>query len=142
MYKHMRRAHWSPRVHAAHLGMIHKHVSLCVLGADGLHPLRRYAGYDLITNVSFVVFTATWIAMRNVYLPFWVIRSVLFDAWDAIVGEGHYVLFPHWELFTGLLVFLALLHVFWSYVIIKIAVEAVGKGTPDDTREKVGAHEE
>ena len=101
----------------------------------------RYAGFDMITNICFSIFTLLWIAMRNVYFPF-LIHSVLFEAWDAIVGKGGSTVFPHWELFSVLLIFLAVLHVFWSYVIIKIAVEAIGNGAPDDTREKVGAHED
>ena len=106
-----------------------------------LAKMARYAGWDMATNTLFVIFTVTWIAMRDVYLPGWVIWSVLFEAWEIVVGDQVPPEFPHWELFSGMLIVLWVLHVYWTYAILKIAVEAVSAGSLHDTREK-SAHED
>jgi TLC domain len=100
--------------------------------------MTRYAGMAKTTNTLFVIFTMTWIAMRDVYFPGWVIRSALFDAWGMIVGDQIPPKFPHWQCFTVMLIVLWVLHLFWTYVILRIAVEAVTAGELDDTREKRG----
>ena len=103
-----------------------------------LAKLFRYGGVEWAANALFVVFTVTWIAMRDVYYPLWVIRSVLYDAYDMVVGAAGATRqsFPHWETLSAMLIFLWVLHVFWTYVILKIAVQAVRQGSVDDTREK------
>jgi hypothetical protein len=97
--------------------------------------LAKYANREALTNAFFVFFTVLWIAMRVVYFPVWVIWSVIFIAKESVIGQDGVCWFPHWELFSGLLVFLWVLHVFWTYVILKIAVQAVSSGSADDTRE-------
>lgn len=101
-----------------------------------LAKMTKYSGMENTTNVLFVIFTAVWIAMRVVYYPAWVIRSILFDAYDAVVAGKAAPEFPHWELFSGMLITLWVLHLFWTYVILKIAAEAVSSGSTEDTREK------
>jgi ceramide synthetase len=100
--------------------------------------LSKYAGAELATNTLFVIFTITWIAMRVVYFPLWVIHSAVFDAYDTIkAASGAFsTSFPHWGFLCGMLVILWVLHVFWTYVILKIAMQAISQGSADDSREK------
>jgi hypothetical protein len=102
--------------------------------------MTKYANMELLTNVFFVIFTFVWIAMRVLYFPLWIIRSILFDAYAAVVQGNTPPDFPHWGMFSGMLISLWLLHVFWTYVILKIAVEAVASGAADDHREKEREH--
>lgn len=97
--------------------------------------LAKYAGQEALTNFLFVCFTVIWIAMRVVYFPVWVIWSVVWDSFAAVVGENGHIDFPHWEIFTGMLVTLWLLHLYWTYVILQIAAAAVMQGSASDTRE-------
>jgi hypothetical protein len=89
------------------------------------------------TNTLFVVFTALWISMRVVYFPGWVLYSVLFHAVDGVAGDAD----PSgviwvWYFLTGLLIALFLLHLFWTFTIIKIALIAVASGgRAEDSRE-------
>jgi hypothetical protein len=100
--------------------------------------LTKYAGCELATNVLFVIFTITWIVMRVVYFPLWVIHSAVFDGYDTVMRSSGSTAasFPHATLLGGMLIILWLLHVFWTYVILRIAVAAVTQGSPDDDREK------
>lgn len=99
--------------------------------------MTRYAGMENTTNTLFVIFTLMWIGMRDVYFPLWVIRSVVYEAKPLIVGLQSAPIFPHAELFAGMLITLFVLHVFWTYVILRIAVRAVFDGELDDDREDV-----
>jgi hypothetical protein len=100
-----------------------------------LAKLTKYAKFESLTNSFFVLFMLTWIVMRIVYYPLWVIRSVLFECYDAVLGKPDVTEFPHWQLFSGMLITLWVLHLIWTYTIVKIAVSALTKGAANDPRE-------
>lgn len=56
-----------------------------------------------------------WISLR-------ILNTTLFESWELI---GPY---PSWWLFNGLLVTLQVLHVIWSYLIIRTASKALVRG--------------
>jgi len=80
-----------------------------------------------------------WILTRLVYYPFWVIRSVLFDA-PALIQVDY-----RWEnifqrpivprIIVLMLCCLLVLHLFWTWVLIRVAVHSVRSGEMDDIRE-------
>lgn len=55
-----------------------------------------------------------------------ILNTTLFESWE-IVGP-----YPSWWVFNGLLVLLQGLHIFWSYLIVKIACKAISKGKVRD----------
>lgn len=97
--------------------------------------LAKYAGQETLTNILFVLFTIIWLSMRVIYFPVWVIWSVYWDSFTSVVGDTGHTKFPHWELFTGMLTTLWVLHLYWTYVILQIAAAAVMQGSASDTRE-------
>lgn len=56
-----------------------------------------------------------WISLR-------ILNTTLFESWELI---GPY---PSWWLFNGLLVTLQVLHIIWSYLIIRTASKALVRG--------------
>ncbi|ETN79785.1 Longevity-assurance protein [Necator americanus] len=44
----------------------------------------RYANWQITLNVLFVIFIVVWTATRLVYYPFWIMRSIWFDAPELI----------------------------------------------------------
>lgn len=56
------------------------------------------------------------------WLSFRILNTTLFESWELI---GPY---PSWWLFNGLLVTLQVLHVIWSYLIIRTASKALVRG--------------
>jgi sphingoid base N-palmitoyltransferase len=95
--------------------------------------MMKYAGYEGVATVAFAIFVLVWMAMRVIYFPHWVIRSVIFESWDAILGPYSTTNFPHWEIFSGMLLTLQVLHIFWTYLILKAAVRALtASGKVDD----------
>lgn len=106
-----------------------------------LAKLARYTGRDLLPNALFVVFLLSWIASRLMVFPFWVIRSVLVDA-KAVALKYNVNLHPHYEIFSGFLLFLLGLHIYWTWLIIKVLSNVVTGNHADDVREDDDDHED
>eukprot|EP00208_Stichococcus_sp_RCC1054_P000408 CAMPEP_0206138104 /NCGR_PEP_ID=MMETSP1473-20131121/3074_1 /ASSEMBLY_ACC=CAM_ASM_001109 /TAXON_ID=1461547 /ORGANISM="Stichococcus sp, Strain RCC1054" /LENGTH=293 /DNA_ID=CAMNT_0053531433 /DNA_START=347 /DNA_END=1229 /DNA_ORIENTATION=+ len=100
-----------------------------------LAKIGRYAGRDLLPNALFVVFLLSWIATRLVMFPGCVIRSVLYDA-AAVAKENGITMHPHYEIFSGFLIFLLCLHIYWTWLIMKVLWKVLGGGSADDVREE------
>uniref|UniRef100_F1L7Y6 LAG1 longevity assurance 5 n=1 Tax=Ascaris suum TaxID=6253 RepID=F1L7Y6_ASCSU len=104
-----------------------------------LGKLFRYANWQIPLMVLFVVFLILWTLTRLIYFPFWIIYSVLFDAPSLI--QSNY----RWEnllqrpivprILVAMLLCLLLLHIFWTYLIVMIAVNSISGGELDDIRE-------
>uniref|UniRef100_A0A1I8EYL2 TLC domain-containing protein n=1 Tax=Wuchereria bancrofti TaxID=6293 RepID=A0A1I8EYL2_WUCBA len=80
-----------------------------------------------------------WIVTRLIYFPFFIIRPVLFDA-PALIQADY-----RWEniqppivprLFALMLLSLLILHIYWTIIIMKIALKSV-KGNINDIREEL-----
>lgn len=81
--------------------------------------MAKYANYQKFCDGLFVIFTVIWIATRLGLFPFWIIRNTTIDA-PKIVD-----MFPAYYIFNSLLFLLLTLHIFWTYLILKIAYNSV-----------------
>uniref|UniRef100_A0A8C0B216 Ceramide synthase 5 n=1 Tax=Buteo japonicus TaxID=224669 RepID=A0A8C0B216_9AVES len=75
---------------------------------------------DFLLEVSFLsnlcpICNVFWISFR-------ILNTTLFESWELI---GPY---PSWWLFNGLLITLQMLHIIWSYLIIRTAYKALMRG--------------
>ncbi|RCN32105.1 Longevity-assurance protein [Ancylostoma caninum] len=106
----------------------------------------RYANWQTTLNVLFVIFIVVWTATRLVFYPFWIIRSVWFDAPELI--QSSYRWTNLWQrplvprLLMVMLSSLLVLHIFWTYVILKVAYKSVQGGELDDVREESDSEED
>uniref|UniRef100_A0A3Q1EXH6 Ceramide synthase 5 n=1 Tax=Acanthochromis polyacanthus TaxID=80966 RepID=A0A3Q1EXH6_9TELE len=89
--------------------------------------LANYAKYQRFCDFLFIVFSVVFFITRLVIFPVWILNSTMFESW-SIVGP-----FPSWWLFNFLLLVLQVLHIFWAYLIARIALKAMlrGKDDPD-----------
>lgn len=72
-----------------------------------------------IADITFVIFTICWIVSRLGLLPY---RILYFSVYRALeVCE----MFPAYYIFNGLLCTLQILHIFWTYFMIKIVFYAI-----------------
>ncbi|KAK6634841.1 hypothetical protein RUM44_000088 [Polyplax serrata] len=85
--------------------------------------MAKYANYQRVCDMLFVIFTLVWIATRLGLYPFWIMRNTTIQA-PKIVD-----MFPAYYIFNSLLFLLLTLHIFWTYLILKIAYNSllVGK---------------
>ncbi|KAL3097175.1 hypothetical protein niasHT_021736 [Heterodera trifolii] len=103
-----------------------------------LGKLFRYAGWDRAVTIDFCVFMLVWISTRLVYFPLKLVRYMLFDAPKLIMETYRWTdilqkpIIP--RVFLAVLCILLLLHIFWTYLLIKIAIKSVKSGV-DDIRE-------
>ncbi|MEQ2234146.1 Ceramide synthase 5, partial [Ilyodon furcidens] len=84
--------------------------------------MANYAKYQRLCDFLFIFFSVVFFITRLVIFPIWVLNSTMFESW-AIVGP-----YPSWWLFNILLLLLQVLHIFWSYLISRIAVKAIMRG--------------
>ncbi|VDL77901.1 unnamed protein product [Nippostrongylus brasiliensis] len=111
-----------------------------------LAKIIRYAHWELALNVVFIIFLAVWISTRLVYYPFWIIRSIWFDAPELI--QSSYRWGNIWQrplvprVLMIMLSALLVLHIFWTYVILKVAYRSMKGGELDDVREENDSDED
>jgi hypothetical protein len=104
-----------------------------------LGKLFRYAGWDLPLNVVFVAFFIVWVVTRLIYFPIWIIHSVFVTAPEMIQKDFKWLhvlqrpIVP--RVFLAMLIILLILHVFWTYLLVKIAWKSSRGGNVDDIRE-------
>uniref|UniRef100_A0A8B9RPG9 Ceramide synthase 5 n=1 Tax=Accipiter nisus TaxID=211598 RepID=A0A8B9RPG9_9AVES len=86
---------------------------------------------SFLSNLSQPICNVFWISFR-------ILNTTLFESWELI---GPY---PSWWLFNGLLITLQMLHIIWSYLIIRTAYKALmrGKVSKDDRSDVESSSEE
>ncbi|CAI5454156.1 unnamed protein product [Caenorhabditis angaria] len=104
-----------------------------------LAKLFRYEQMETCLSITFAGVLLVWVLTRLVYFPFVVIRSVWFDA-PALIQEdyvwmnfGQQPMAPRFIMI--LLTALLVLHIFWCYILFKIAYDSINEGVLDDLRE-------
>jgi len=84
--------------------------------------MAKYSNYQRVCDVLFVIFTLLWITTRLGVYPMWIIYSTSIEAPTFVA------MFPAYYIFNSLLILLLGLHLFWTYVILKIAYKAMAAG--------------
>ncbi|XP_015687340.1 ceramide synthase 5 [Protobothrops mucrosquamatus] len=87
-----------------------------------LAKLFNYAKYQRLCDATFIIFSVVFLITRLGFFPIWILNSTMFESWKLI---GPY---PSWWLFNSLLLIIQVLHIIWSYYIIRIAYKAVARG--------------
>jgi len=111
-----------------------------------LSKLFRYARWQKQLTILFCIFMCVWIGTRLIYYPFWVIWSIVVDA-PAFIQSDY-----RWEkifqapivprILMVLLCSLVALHIFWTWILIRVALQSLNKGDIDDIREDSDAEEQ
>ncbi|CAN8003771.1 unnamed protein product [Ixodes hexagonus] len=81
--------------------------------------MARYATWLGLANAMFAVFTVSWIVSRVGLYPYRVVYSAVFDA-PEIVGMA-----PVYYIFGFLLMALQLMHIIWTWMILRAAFQAI-----------------
>ncbi|CAD5113401.1 DgyrCDS2573 [Dimorphilus gyrociliatus] len=85
--------------------------------------LAKYTGYSKLTDALFIIFTIIWAITRLFIYPFYILYSVYFDVIDIVGG------FPMHKIFSILLTFLQVLHIYWFYLICKMIYKYIITGS-------------
>ena len=82
----------------------------------------KYTNYQKLCDLLFACFALTWVVTRLGVYPTWILYSTTIEAPQIVE------MFPAYYIFNGLLSILLVLHVIWTYFILKIIYKAMYSG--------------
>ncbi|XP_015686698.1 ceramide synthase 2-like, partial [Protobothrops mucrosquamatus] len=88
----------------------------------------NYAGWKNTCNSIFILFAVIFIITRLIILPFWILHCTM------IIPLKVYPPFFGYYFFNSMMVILQCLHVFWAYLIIRMAQKFITGKTVEDER--------
>nr|XP_043624123.1 ceramide synthase 1 LOH3-like [Erigeron canadensis] len=88
--------------------------------------MSKYSGYEGLASFSFILFVLSWIILRLIYFPFWILRSTSFELVPFLDIENNKILGPiYYYLFNTLLFCLLALHIYWWVLIYRMLVKQI-----------------
>ncbi|KAK5638662.1 hypothetical protein RI129_012957 [Pyrocoelia pectoralis] len=84
--------------------------------------MARYARCQKLFDAIFMIFTIVWIITRLYMYPFWILRCTL--TIPLTFGPP----FPAYFLLNAFMILLLVLHIFWSYLILKMIIKCLKTG--------------
>jgi len=87
--------------------------------------LSKYTGSEVIPSIMFLVFALSWVVLRLIYFPSYVIRSTSYEVLQLLDRQKN----PHgpvlYYIFNTLLISLFVLHVYWWILMWRMIVKQV-----------------
>ncbi|KAI6686279.1 hypothetical protein NL676_032192 [Syzygium grande] len=88
--------------------------------------MSKYSGAEMIASGAFILFVLSWIILRLIYYPFWIIWSTSYEVLLTLDKEKHPVDGPiYYYVFNSLLICLLVLHVYWWVLIFRMLVKQI-----------------
>ncbi|XP_073001279.1 ASC1-like protein 1 isoform X1 [Typha latifolia] len=88
--------------------------------------MSKYSGCEWLANISFPLFVASWILLRLIYYPFWVLRSTSYEVILTLDKEKHKFEGPmYYYVFNTLLFSLLVLHIYWWVLMYRMLVKQI-----------------
>ncbi|XP_020580512.1 ASC1-like protein 1 [Phalaenopsis equestris] len=88
--------------------------------------MSKYGGYEQLAGFSFLLFASSWIILRLIYYPFWILRSTSYEVVLTLDKEKHKFEGPiYYYVFNTLLFSLLVLHIFWWVLIYRMLVKQI-----------------
>ncbi|KAK4777900.1 hypothetical protein SAY87_018087 [Trapa incisa] len=108
--------------------------------------MSKYCGAEGIASVSFILLVLSWIILRLIYYPFWIIWSTSYEVVQTLDKEKHPVDGPiYYYIFNTLLLCLLVLHIYWWVLMFRMLVKQVqsrGQISDDVRSDSEGEEEE
>ncbi|XP_010528020.1 PREDICTED: LAG1 longevity assurance homolog 3 isoform X2 [Tarenaya hassleriana] len=107
--------------------------------------MSKYSGAESIASFSFILFVLSWIILRLIYYPCWVLWSTSYEVLLTLDKEKHPVEGPiYYYMFNVLLYCLFILHIYWWALIFRMLVKQIqarGKLSEDVRSDSEGEDE-
>ncbi|XP_073131451.1 ASC1-like protein [Henckelia pumila] len=88
--------------------------------------MSKYSGAEALASVSFVLFVLSWILLRLIYYPFWILWSTSYEVVQMLDKEKHKSDGPiYYYIFNFLLFSLLVLHIYWWILMFRMLVKQV-----------------
>ncbi|KAJ6987924.1 LAG1 longevity assurance [Populus alba x Populus x berolinensis] len=88
--------------------------------------MSKYSGAEGVASFAFILFVLSWILLRLIYYPFWVLWSTSYEVLLILDKEKHPVDGPiYYYVFNTLLYCLLFLHVYWWVLIYQMLAKQI-----------------
>lgn len=88
--------------------------------------MSKYSGAEGIASFAFILFVLSWILLRLIYYPFWVLWSTSYEVLLNLDKEKHAVDGPiYYYVFNTLLYCLLVLHIYWWVLMYRMLVKQI-----------------
>uniref|UniRef100_A0A5B7CB61 Putative ASC1-like protein n=1 Tax=Davidia involucrata TaxID=16924 RepID=A0A5B7CB61_DAVIN len=88
--------------------------------------MSKYSGAETLASFSFILFVLSWILLRLIYYPFWILWSTSYELVLILNKEKHKVDGPIiYYVFNSLLFCLLVLHIYWWVLMFRMLVKQV-----------------
>lgn len=88
--------------------------------------MSKYSGAEAIASFSFILFVLSWIILRLIYYPFWILWSTSYEVVQTLDKEKHKEEGPiYYYVFNSLLFCLLVLHIYWWVLMYRMLVKQI-----------------
>lgn len=88
--------------------------------------MSKYSGAEALASFSFVLFVLSWVLLRLIYYPFWILWSTSYEVIQTLDKEKHKVDGPiYYYIFNFLLFSLLVLHIYWWVLMYRMLVKQI-----------------
>ncbi|MCO5607421.1 hypothetical protein L7F22_061617 [Adiantum nelumboides] len=87
-----------------------------------LAKLFKYSGKELPASICFGVFAISWVSLRLMFFPLWIIRSTSYELGKLLDHSSSYHTWIYYSLNT-MLITLLIFHIYWWMLICKMAIK-------------------
>ncbi|KMT08354.1 hypothetical protein BVRB_6g140370 [Beta vulgaris subsp. vulgaris] len=88
--------------------------------------MSKYSGAEALASISFIFFVISWILLRLIYYPFWILWSTSYESILTVDKEKHPIDGPiYYYLFNTLLYCLLVLHIYWWVLMYRMLVKQI-----------------
>lgn len=88
--------------------------------------MSKYSGAEGVASFAFVLFVLSWVLLRLIYYPFWILWSTSYEVILTLDKEKHPVEGPiYYYVFNSLLYCLLVLHIYWWVLIFRMLVKQI-----------------
>ncbi|KAK4423643.1 ASC1-like protein [Sesamum alatum] len=88
--------------------------------------MSKYSGAEALASSSFVLFVLSWVILRLIYYPFWILWSTSYEVIQTLDKEKHKTDGPiYYYVFNFLLFSLLVLHIYWWILMFRMLVKQI-----------------
>ncbi|XP_068333717.1 ceramide synthase 1 LOH3-like [Pyrus communis] len=88
--------------------------------------MSKYSGAERTASVAFILFVLSWIILRLVYYPFWILWSTSYEVLLTLDMDKHSIDGPiYYYVFNTLLYSLLVIHIFWWVLMYRMLVKQI-----------------
>ncbi|XP_045833300.1 ASC1-like protein [Trifolium pratense] len=108
--------------------------------------MSKYSGAETTASTAFILFVLSWVILRLIYYPFWILWSTSYEVLLTLDKDKHKVEGPiYYYMFNSLLYCLLVLHIYWWVLIYRMLVKQIqarGKLSEDVRSDSEDEHED